>query len=153
MPNPISAEPRVPITPWTEDPVPAIGAICSIARVPKLEEVKAKQAIAPKGEKPAGDTPARSSAPSITTASIASFVNGLKAEQHLADSGRATAKDAKAKYDSNSQGAMQTWMDKSQKYSDCTSEAEDNHPRKQERNKLQTSAGMARYKGETKKAA
>ena len=47
---------------------------------------------------------------------------------------------------------MQNWMDKSQKYSECTDEHSDNHPRKAERNKLQTSAGMARYKGEDKKA-
>jgi hypothetical protein len=113
---------------------------------------KAKQAVAGKGEKPAADTPARAASPTITTASLSSFISGLKAEQHFADSGRAAAKDAKARYDANSAGAMQSWMDKSQKYSDCTSEAEDNHPRKAERNKLQTSAGMARYKGETRKA-
>lgn len=113
---------------------------------------KAKQAVAPKAEKPASDTPARSSAPAITTASIASFVNGLKAEQQVADSGRAAAKDAKAKYDANSQVAMQSWMDKSQKYDECTDEHTDNDARKTQRNKLQTSVGMARYKGETKKA-
>ena len=45
MAKPIAAEPRVPITPWTDDAVPAIGAICSIASVPKLDEVKAKQAM------------------------------------------------------------------------------------------------------------
>lgn len=113
---------------------------------------KAKQAMAGKSEKPAADQPARASAPTITTASLASFVNGLKAEQKFADSVRAAAKDAKAKYEANSQGAMQSWMDRSQKYSDCTSEQEKSHPRKAERNKLQTSAGMARYKGETAKA-
>jgi hypothetical protein len=113
---------------------------------------KAKQAVAPKAERPAADTPARSSAPNITSASISSFINGLKAEQQVADSGRAAAKDAKAKYDANSQGAMQNWMDKSQKYDECTDEHTDNDSRKAQRNKLQTSAGMARYKGETRKA-
>jgi hypothetical protein len=113
---------------------------------------KARQAVAGKGEKPAADTPARASSPTITPASMSSFINGLQAEQQFADSGRAAAKEAKARYEANSAGAMQSWMERSQKYSDCTSEAEDNHPRKAERNKLQTSAGMARYKGETKKA-
>ena len=37
------AAPSVPITPWTDEAVPAIGAICSIASVPKFDEVKAKQ--------------------------------------------------------------------------------------------------------------
>ena len=40
-----AADPSVPITPWTDEAVPAIGAICSIASVPKFDEVKAKQAI------------------------------------------------------------------------------------------------------------
>ena len=35
----------MPTTPWTDEAVPAIGAICSIASVPRLDEVKAKQAI------------------------------------------------------------------------------------------------------------
>lgn len=113
---------------------------------------KAKQAVAGKSEKPAADQPARSSAPTITTASVGSFINGLKAEQHVADSGRAAARDAKAKYEANAQAGMQNWMDKSQKYSECTDEQADNHPRAAERKKLQTSAGMARYKGEEKKA-
>jgi hypothetical protein len=113
---------------------------------------KAKQAVAGKSEKPAADQPARSSAPTITTASMGSFINGLEAEQQVADSGRAAAKEAKAKYEANSAGAMQSWMDKSQKYSECTDEQADNHPRAAERKKLQTSAGMARYKGEDKKA-
>jgi hypothetical protein len=113
---------------------------------------KARQAVAGKSEKPAADQPARASAPTITTASIASFVNGLRAEQKFADSSRAAAHEAKAKYDANAQGAMQSWMEKSQKYSDCTSEAVDNHPRAAERKKLQTNTGLARYKGETSKA-
>ena len=45
MTNPIAAAPIVPTIPWTEEAVPAIGAIFSIASVPRLEEVKAKLAI------------------------------------------------------------------------------------------------------------
>ena len=45
MAKPSAADPSVPITPWTDEAVPAIGAICSIASVAKLDEVKAKQAM------------------------------------------------------------------------------------------------------------
>ena len=38
-----TAAPIVPTTPWTDEAVPAIGAICSIASVPRFDEVKAKQ--------------------------------------------------------------------------------------------------------------
>lgn len=137
----------------------ALLALLSLAVLPSIGHAqlgglakKAKQAVAGKSEKPAADQPARASSPTITTASIGSFINGLKAEQHFADSGRAAAKDAKAKYEANSQAGMQNWMNQSQKYEECKDEHSDNHPRKAERNKLQTSAGMARYKGETKKA-
>ena len=43
--KPIAAAPNVPTTPWTDEAVPAIGPICSIASVPRLDEVKAKLAI------------------------------------------------------------------------------------------------------------
>lgn len=134
-------------------------ALMALALIPSTGQAqlgglakKAKQAVAGKAERPAADQPARASAPTITTASIGSFINGLKAEQHVADSGRAAAKEAKAKYDANAQAGVQNWMNQSQKYEDCKDEQSDNHARKAERNKLQTSAGVARYKGETKKA-
>ena len=41
----MSAAPTVPTTPWTDEAVPAIGAIFSIASVPRFDEVKAKHAI------------------------------------------------------------------------------------------------------------
>ncbi|HWA15735.1 MAG TPA: hypothetical protein VG817_04835 [Gemmatimonadales bacterium] len=137
----------------------ALAALLLLAFLPATSHAqlgglakKARQAALPKGEKPAADTPARSNAPAITTASVASFINGLKAEQQVADSGRAAAQAAKTKYDANSQGVMQNWMDKSQKYDECTDQHTDNDPRVAQRNKLQASAGVARYKGETKKA-
>ena len=43
--NPIAAAPMVPTTPWTDEAVPAIGAIFSIASVPRFDEVKANSAI------------------------------------------------------------------------------------------------------------
>lgn len=113
---------------------------------------KAKQAVAGKSEKPAVDQPAKASSVTITTASVASFISGLKAEQHVADSGRAAAKEARAKYDANAQAGVQNWMSQTQKYDECTDEHTDNDPRAKERQKVQTAAGMARYKGETKKA-
>lgn len=113
---------------------------------------KARAAVAGKSEKPAADQPARASTPTITTASLARFVEGLKAEQHFVDSARTAVKAAKAQYDANQQGAMQGWMDRSQKYAECTSEQEDKHPRQATRKKLQTEMGFARLKGETRKA-
>lgn len=137
----------------------ALVALLFLALVPSTGHAqlgglarKAKQAVAGKGEKPAADTPARASSPTITTASVASFIDGLKAEQHFADSGRAAAKAAKAKYDADAQSGVQNWMNASQKYDECTEDYSEKHPRKNERDRLQTSAGMARYKGETRKA-
>ena len=42
MASPSSAPPIVPVTPWNEEAVPAIGAMLVIASVPKFDVVKAK---------------------------------------------------------------------------------------------------------------
>ncbi|MNC94569.1 hypothetical protein D3C83_114550 [compost metagenome] len=42
MTRPTSAPPIVPVTPWNEEAVPAIGAILVIASVPKFDVVNEK---------------------------------------------------------------------------------------------------------------
>jgi hypothetical protein len=137
----------------------ALLALLALAILPSTSHAqlggltrKARAAVAGKSEKPAADQPARASSPTITTASMARFVDGLKAEQHFVDSARTDVKAQKAKYDANQQGAMQGWMDRSQKYAECTSEHEDKHPKQAARKKLQTDQGFARLRGETRKA-
>ncbi len=138
----------------------ALLALLALALIPSTSHAqlgglarKAKAKVTGTAEKPAVDQPARSAAaPAITPASMALFVDGLKVEQKYVDSARTAVKAEKAKYEATQQGAMQGWMDRSQKYADCTSEHEESHPKKAERDRLQRDAGMARYKGESGKA-